>query len=151
MKCKSPIFRLVILGASLACWPQQTAYAQRFVAGCQLPDTLASIKESHPLDKTCSKSGLSTVKEKIAESKMKNNLCATGPTTQIDYDTLIELQGAIDDDHFPLGNRNTPARPTKKYTTSKGALGEGDMVSLVAWVLLAKNSNRSGGENVNCK
>jgi len=94
---------------------------------------------------------LSTVKEKVAESKVKNNLCATGPTTQIDYDTLIELQSAIDDDHFPLGNRNTPARPTKKYTTSKGSLGEGDMVSLVAWVLLAKNSNRSGGENVNCK
>src|SRR5262249_25615709 len=35
-------------------------------------------------------------------------------------------------------------------STSKGKLGEGDLVTLAAWVLRAKNSNTSGGENVNC-
>jgi hypothetical protein len=125
--------------------------AQKFVPGCSLPDTLAAIKEQHPIDKSCTKNGLSKVNEKVLESRAKNNLCATGPETVIEYETLTELQQAIDNDHFPLGNRNTPARPTKKYASSKGDLGEGDLVSLVAWVLLAKNSNRSSGENVNCK
>jgi hypothetical protein len=94
---------------------------------------------------------LSKVPAKVAESRAKNNLCVAGNPTGIDYETLTELQDGVDTDQsIHLGDRNTPSRPTRKYATSKGDLGEGDLVRFAAWVLLAKNSNTSGGENVNC-
>ena len=149
-------FELVLLG--LLCFVVGS-HAQNFAAGCALPESLKLIKLIHPIDsgpKACSKSGKSTEPDKVAESKVKNNFCATGdPSTgqpvDIEYDTLIELQSAIDDEHFHLGDRFHPARPTHKFDTGKGKLGEKDLVRLTAWVLRAKNSNStSGGENVNC-
>ena len=136
---------LLVLGL-----PAQSV-AQKFVPGCTLPATLAPIAEKHPIDKTCIKSGLSKVSEKVAESRIKNNLCATGDPTTIEHDTLLELQTAADAAGIHLGDRFHPARPTTRFTTGKGELGEGDLVALTAWVLRARNSNSSsGGENVNC-
>jgi len=143
--------RLVLLAACLLLASSESSVlrAQKFTPGCSLP--WAPIAEPHPIDKTCGKSGLSKVSEKVAESEAKNNLCVTGTPTDVDYETLIELQDGVDSDHsVHLGDRNTPSRPTREYPTSKGDLSEGDLVRMSAWVLLAKNSNKSGGENVNC-
>src|SRR5262249_38507786 len=109
------------------------AQKKKFNPGCPLPPALADIAETQAIDKVCSINGESTADEKVAESKAKNNLCVTGEATPITYNTLVELQASIDADHFPLGDRSHPKRPAKKYSTSKGKFGEGDLVTLAAW------------------
>jgi hypothetical protein len=145
----SPQLTLPACCLAILCVMSPRLDAQRFVAGCPFP--WGEIAELHPIDGSCSINGQSKVPEKIAESRAKNYLCAAGDPTAIEYDTLIELQQAVDRDHtIHLSDRETPSRPTKAYDTSKGSLKEGNLVSLAAWVLLARNSNIKNGENVSC-
>ena len=133
----------------LVCAASIPLSAQKFVAGCAYP--WGDLAESHPIDKTCSINGASKVPQKVAESKLKNHLCATGAPTAIDYQTLIDLQKAVENDpSIHLGNRETPDRPMKAYDTDKGSLKEGNLITLAAWVIVARNSDLSSGENVNC-
>ncbi len=127
-----------------------------FVPGCPLPSPLASIAEPQPIDKSCSIRGASKVAEKVAESRAKNNFCASGPPMDITYDVFKELQQAVEEAHIHLNDREHPARPTRTFSTSAGTLGEGNQVRFAAFVLKAKFSNtrkqKDGhvGENVNC-
>src|ERR1051326_7809034 len=118
----SILMRMLLVYSSLAL----EAWAQSFAPGCALPESLNLIKVLHPIDKgpnSCAKSGKSAVSEKVAESRKKNNFCANGDSTTgkpipIEYDTLIELQKAINAEHFHLGDRFHPARPTHKFQTT---------------------------------
>ena len=132
------------------------AQPPKFKPGCPLPAPLADIAEVHSIDKTCSIRGFSQVAEKIAESRAKNNFCASGPPVDVSYDVFKELQQAVEAAHVHLDDRQHPARPSGTFTTSAGTLGEGNQVRFVAFVLKAKFSNtkkqKDGhvGENVNC-
>src|SRR5882724_10106055 len=132
------------------------AQPPKFKPGCPLPAPLASIAEPQPIDKTCSIRGFSQVAEKVAESRAKNNFCASGPPVDVSYDVFKELQQAVEAAHVHLDDRQHPARPSGTFTTSAGTLGEGNQVRFVAFVLKAKFSNtkkqKDGhvGENVNC-
>lgn len=144
------LFVLTIFASFLLAQPP------KFKPGCPLPAPLADIAEVHSIDKTCSIRGFSQVAEKVAESRAKNNFCASGPPVDISYDVFKELQQGVDDAHVPLDNRKHPARPSGTFATSAGTLGEGNQVRFVAFVLKAKYSNtkkqKDGhvGENVNC-
>lgn len=128
---------------------------KRFLPGCPLPPALAGVART-TFDNTCGIKGASTVTSKIAESRAKNNLCATGTATDITYDTLKELQQAVNTQGPALDNAENPSRPTHDYSVTAGSFHEGQLVRLAAFVHLAKYSNTSkkkngtGGENVNC-
>lgn len=128
---------------------------KKFQPGCTLPGALAEIPRT-PFDDTCGIKGASTVPAKIAESKAKNNFCATTPAVDITYDTLKELQRAVGTNDPELGNHSRPSRPSHDYAVTAENFHEGQLVRLTAFVHLAKYSNTkrkkdgSGGENVNC-
>lgn len=116
-----------------------------FVPGCQMP--FQSSKT--PFDSKCSIKGGGTAADKVAESKAKNNFCAsTDSPVKVTPDDLLTLQKASDD----LGTRKfTDRSPLHDLTTINGSkVGEGTVVEFVAFVLDAHYSNVSKGEAVNC-
>lgn len=135
----------------------EPANAVRATAGagpsCTLP--FQSIATRHPIDGSCPANGAAKLNTpQAAQNQAKNNFCASGTPVNIDFDVLRQLQqdaatkgisfggdSQLPDDRSQL--RNLP--------TKVGALGEGAVVRLAAFVIDAHYSNVGKGESVNCK
>lgn len=122
---------------------------------CSLP--FAPIQRHHAIDDACPATGNSTPDtSQAAQNEEKNNFCAANtPNTpvNIDFDVLHQLQqeaagvttfgsdGSLPKDRSVL----------QKLSTKAGAIGEGTVVRIVAFVINAHASNVGSGESVNCK
>jgi hypothetical protein len=131
--------------------PAAAAAMVSTIASCTLP--FDDIKVHHPIDDTCGPTG----KEKTAttaqalQNLAKNNFCASGVPTNIDFDVLHQLQKDADTafgGHHALPKDRSVLRA---FPTKVGPIGEGAVVRLAAFVIEAHISNKSGGESVNCK
>jgi len=141
---------------------------QAFVVGCNLPFT----GQSHDIDQHCPNEGCAKNDNDKAQNKVKNNLCAAGPSIQINPASIDKLQAAVDQlvqqGSFKYGqSAPQPADRAKLQQLSTVdvngnpvMLGEGKLVTIEAFVLDAKHDDTyvlgSGpegfkGEGVNCK
>jgi hypothetical protein len=117
----------------------------RFVPGCKMPFE----SKRTAFDQRCGIKGSGTTKAKIAESKAKNNFCASADSpVHISTDAFDDLQKASDALEDDLTDRSSLQ---DLITVNGHKVGEGTVVEFVAHVLDAHNSNTSGGEAVNCK
>jgi len=128
--------------------------SQGFEPGCTLP--FKDLAEKRPIDSSCSADGGGTTQAKIAESRNKNNFCASGPPVRITLNTLKRLQNAAEHKAIPFGaSSSLPADRSVLNDLIKmpdGAkVGEGTLVRLAAFLNDAHFSNVSNGEAVNCK
>src|SRR5215813_3504837 len=84
------------------------------------------------------------------QNAAKNNFCASGDPEVITFEDLKNLQARVNADRsINFGNKNTLERkkgPTIERAPLK-ALGEGKLVTLRAFVLIAR---QEGAESVNC-
>jgi hypothetical protein len=121
---------------------------------CKLPFP-ADVELSTAANESCGPLGAADADPTSAhalQNAAKNNLCATGDPVEATFATFRRLQKALHDkglDHF-TSNSLPPDRSIFHglTTTSNGdTLGEGTIVSLVAFVHKAK---RGGKESVNC-
>ena len=113
--------------------------AGAFVPVCTLPFKGAPVPA---IDGKCSMQGGSSDPAKQAESKSKNNLCATTNSPQVvTHQDLVDLQ-----------NKATAANLKKSIPDRKVLedMGEGKYVSYVAIIREAHYSDVAAGEAVNC-
>lgn len=101
------------------------------------------------IDSQCGLSGAGSGPEGVQDS-VKNNFCAKGTPQKITIDYLKELQAKVEKNPaINFGNENKGDR--KKGPTTNRAplkrLGEGKLVTLQAYVLIAR---QEGAESVNC-
>jgi len=134
----------------LFCLPPCLVRAQDgapFDPGCSVPfpDAL-----HHPIDDDCGIEGKSSAADKRVESRAKNNLCATGPSTWVTLFTFRKLKEAAEKPGFHLGADRSGARNVWVTNPAGATIGEGSLVKFSAFVIRADTANRSGGENVNC-
>jgi hypothetical protein len=122
---------------------------------CTLP--FDSIKQHHPIDDSCTFDGAASADTpQSAQNEAKNNFCSSGPPVNIDFAVLQQLQ---DDAAKPGsgitfgGDSQLPKDRSvlRDLPTKAGALSEGMIVRLAAFVMDAHYSNVSKGESVNCK
>jgi hypothetical protein len=122
---------------------------------CTLP--FQSIQKRHPIDGSCPANGAAPLKTpQAAQNQAKNNFCASGTPVNIDFKTLKELQDVATARGISFGgDSQLPADRSqlRNLPTSAGALGEGTLVRLAAFVIDAHYSNVGvgKGESVNCK
>jgi len=145
--------------------PSNCNVNQAFSVGCHLPFPDGV---SHEIDEKCPNEGCATRDSDKAQNKIKNNLCATGAPVQIAFTSLDRLQRAVDRlvaHHQLTYGSNGPPQPSDRAklkglaTTDVNGeavtLGEGDLVTLDAFILDAKHDDTFpfgfGGEGVNCK
>ena len=145
--------------------PSNCNINQKFVVGCDLPFTGGV---SHDIDEHCPNEGCATKDPDKAQNKIKNNLCATGTAVQISFTSFDKLQQAVDlmvKNHKISYGKSGPPLPADRAKLHKLStvdasgkavkLGEGDLVTLEAFVLDAKHDDTFpfgfGGEGVNCK
>ncbi len=108
-----------------------------FAPLCTLPFAGA---RNAAIDDRCGINGGSKDAAKQAESQAKNNFCATAQSPRaVTYEDLTGLQSQSG--HTP---RRIPDRSVVK------SLGEGQLVSYIAFIKEAHYSDVAGGENVNC-
>jgi hypothetical protein len=108
-----------------------------FTPPCILP--FAGVRNP-PADDYCGIEGGSSDPAKQAESRAKNNFCATTQSPRvITYQELINLQSQ---------SANIPKRLPDRTSVEK--LGEGQYVSYVAFIKDAHYSDVAAGEAVNC-
>ena len=151
-----------------------------FVVNCSLP---FSGGVSRAIDEHCPNEGCTANPPDVTQNRIKNNLCATGSPVEINFESIDRLQRVVDQmvaaHKISYGPRSTPQkggqtgpaggppqpndRPKigsgKLATVDKNGhnvmLGEGDVVTLDAFVLDAKHDDTFpfgfGGETVNCK
>ena len=139
---------------------------QPFVPGCNLPFT----GQSHDIDLHCPNEGCAKNDNDKAQNKMKNNLCASGTAVQVNNASIDKLQADVDQlvaqHKFSYGSQAPkPADRAELHglSTVDGSgnavtLGEGDLVTLEAFVLDAKHDDTYvlgkekafAGEGVNC-
>jgi hypothetical protein len=122
---------------------------------CTLP--FDSIKQHHPIDDSCTVDGAAQLDTpQSAQNEAKNNFCSTGAPVNIDFGVLQQLQ----DDAAKPGSGITfgsdgqlpkDRSVLRDLPTKTGALSEGMVVRLAAFVMDAHYSNVSKGESVNCK
>jgi hypothetical protein len=124
------------------------ATASSFTPPCKLP--FAGKKQ--PIDSKCGMAGDAAAKPALdAQDLVKNNFCATGTPVVLTFEVYPGLQAAAEkllgvDYKPPLdrsGLRNL-------YTWQGKTIGEGTLVSLVAFVENAHYSDVAKGESVNC-
>ena len=142
--------------------PSRCNINQRFDVGCDLP---FSGGESHDIDQHCPNEGCANRPADKAQNRIKNNLCATGTPVQISFNSIDRLQRAVNR-MVQNGQLNGSPPPPDDRTKLRGlstvdkagnaiTLGEGDLVTLEAFVLDAKHDDTFpfgfGGEGVNCK
>ncbi|MEO8435822.1 MAG: hypothetical protein ABI596_13060 [Pyrinomonadaceae bacterium] len=101
------------------------------------------------IDSQCGLTGSGTAAEGKQDS-VKNNFCAKGTPKPITIADLTALQAQVEKNKaINFGDENSPIR--KKGPTTNRALlrklGEGNLVTLKAYVLVAR---QEGGESVNC-
>jgi hypothetical protein len=120
---------------------------------CTLP--FDSIKQHHPIDDSCTADGAAKPDTpQSAQNDAKNNFCSTGAPVNIDFDVLRQLQKDASDKGISFGSDSQLPKDRsvlRNLPTKAGALSEGDVVRLVAFVVDAHGSNLSSGESVNCK
>jgi hypothetical protein len=151
-----------------------------FVIGCSLP---FSGGESRPIDEHCPNEGCTQNPPDVLQNKIKNNLCASGTPVEISFVSIDKLQADVDKmvaahkisygrratpkNHGKKGPPSGPPQPDKRPLIGSGKLatvdknghavklGEGDLVTIDAFVLDAKHDDTFpfgfGGETVNCK
>jgi hypothetical protein len=160
---------LFMLTASLLTAHTTTAVQDRFTSRCPPPYNAPTKHQA--IDVACAPEGdvpQTPAREQGREqNRRKNNLCATGTPFQISLTTLERLhQAVVAARRFSFGNdaalnrnrsRTALARvPTVDAVGRRINLGEGQIVSLEAFVLEAKHDDvplldpRFGGESVNC-
>jgi hypothetical protein len=146
--------------------PSNCNINQPFNVGCNLP---FSGGQSHEIDQRCPNEGCAPRESDKAQNMVKNNLCATGTPVQISPASIDKLQAAVDllvqQGQISYGNDTGPPQPADRAklkrlsTVDAGGhpvtLGEGDLVTLDAFVLDAKHDDTFPfgfkGESVNCK
>lgn len=97
-----------------------------------------------------SKAQPAEVAAKAAQSHAKNDFCAdTSKITPVTITDLRSFQAQAAKDG--LVTTDIPDRSKLRVTLNGGALSEGSVVRLVAWVQDAHLSDCSAGEEVNCK
>ncbi|HSS20935.1 MAG TPA: hypothetical protein VLL54_12745 [Pyrinomonadaceae bacterium] len=145
--------------------PSNCDIHQAFNAGCPVPWDGA---ESHDIDENCPNEGCATRESDKAQNRIKNNVCATGTPVEIGFTSIDKLQRAVDlkVQHHELTYGSTgPPQPADRNKLKNLAsvdrnnhaitLGEGDLVTLDAFILDAKHDDTFPfgfkGEGVNCK
>jgi len=145
--------------------PSHCNINQQFNKGCDLPWDGGV---SHEIDQHCPNEGCATRDQDKAQNKIKNNLCATGTPVQISFTSIDKLQRAVDkkvqQGQLTYGSTGPPlpadrvklkGLATVDVNNHAVTLGEGDLVTLDAFVLDAKHDDTFpfgfGGEGVNCK
>ncbi len=145
--------------------PSNCNINQAFNAGCNLPWEGG---ESHDIDERCPNEGCASRDQDKAQNRIKNNLCATGTPVEISFTSLDKLQRAVDkkvqQGQLTYGSTGPPlpadraklkGLATVDVNGSAVTLGEGDLVTLDAFVLDAKHDDTFPfgfkGEGVNCK
>jgi hypothetical protein len=144
--------------------PSHCNINRNFDVGCDLP---WSGGESHEIDEHCPNEGCATRDQDKAQNGIKNNLCATGTPVQISFTSLDKLQRAVDrkvqqgqltygsSPPLPADRAKLKGLTTVDVNNDAVTLGEGDLVTLDAFVLDAKHDDTFpfgfGGEGVNCK
>src|SRR5215813_5512239 len=102
------------------------------------------------IDSQCGLSGVGAGPEG-AQNSAKNNFCATGAEQDMTIADLTKLQQRVEQNPaINFGSENKGTRP-KGPTTNRAPLkklGEGNLVTLKAFVLIAR---QEGGESVNCE
>ncbi len=153
---------------------------QPFAVNCNLP---FSGGESREIDQHCPNQGCTKSPSDITQNLVKNNLCATGAAIEINFESIDRLQSDVDQmvakhqisygqraqpkKGKPKGPTGGPPQPNDRPKIGSGKLltvdknghsvklGEGDIVTLDAFVLDAKHDDTFpfgfGGETVNCK
>jgi hypothetical protein len=145
--------------------PSNCNVNQSFQVGCDLPFEGG---ESHEIDQHCPNEGCANRPSDKAQNKIKNNLCATGTPVPISFTSIDKLQRAVDlkvqQGQLTYGSTGPPepadraklkGLATVDVNASAVTLGEGDLVTLDAFVLDAKHDDTFPfgfkGEGVNCK
>jgi hypothetical protein len=122
---------------------------------CTLP--FDSIKQHHPIDDSCDADGAAAPNTpQSAQNDAKNNFCSTGTPINIDFEVLRQLQQDAGKSGSGItfgGDSQIPKDRTvlRNLPTKVGALSEGDVVRIAAFVVDAHGSNLGKGESVNCK
>ncbi len=133
-------------------------FADRFPCSAQGEFSPACSKPNYPspppakplgIDAQCGISGAGG--EEAAQDAIKNNFCASGEPKVVTIPALQKLQADVESDpSINFGDAETPTR--KKGPTTDRAplkkLGEGELVTLQAYVLFAR---QEGAESVNCE
>lgn len=122
-------------------------------SACTLP--FDAIKQSHAIDSSCGTSGNSTSGPQAAQNEAKNNFCAAGTPVNLTFANFAQLQQAAKNAGITFGgNAQLPQDRSLLHNLvslpSQGAVGEGSVVRLAAFVMDAHYSNVSKGESVNC-
>jgi hypothetical protein len=139
-----------VLLASLAA----PAYAEPFATGCG-PLPFKPIAKPHAIDKSCGREGIADTPAHRAQNRAKNNFCASGAPLTLNLSQFADLQSAAETAGIVFGARDR-LPPDRSALTGLiddgfgGQLGEGRTVRVAAFVVDAKNSNKSKGESVNC-
>lgn len=145
--------------------PSNCNINQSFQVGCDLPWEGG---ESHDVDQHCPNEGCATRDQDKAQNRIKNNLCATGTPVQISFASIDKLQRAVDrkvqlgqltygstGPPLPADRAKLQGLATVDVSNDAVTLGEGDLVTLDAFVLDAKHDDTFPfgfkGEGVNCK
>lgn len=122
---------------------------------CTLP--FDRLKARHPIDDSCGEEGSSAPDTpQAAQNTAKNDFCASSSPVTLTFQDFIDLQNAAQAAHVSFGSdRQLPKdrTPLASLLTvpGAGAVGEGSVVRLAAFVINAHPSNVSSGETVNCK
>ena len=120
------------------------------------------------IDQKCPNEGCAKTPADEAQNHRKNFLCAKGPAVRISFDTMDQLQQAVDamkkkgQFHYSDGKPPSPTERAKlknlKTVDVDGnpiELTEGSLVTIEAFVLDAKHDDTAllgfSGEGVNCK
>lgn len=114
-----------------------------FRPGCRMPFASAPVPG---IDDVCSIEGEGTDDKKRAESRAKNNFCATASNpVVITYKTFLDLQNRP---KIKVGADRTDL--AKVLSENGEPIGEGTYVEYVAYIMDAHISNKRDGEAVNC-
>jgi hypothetical protein len=124
-------------------------------AACTLP--FDSIKQHHPIDDSCSPDGAANPDTpQSAQNDAKNNFCSADAPLSIDFEVLHQLQKDVEKPGSGITFGSDAQLPKDRTVlrdlpTKAGALSEGQVVRLAAFVMDAHYSNVGKGESVNCK
>jgi hypothetical protein len=134
--------------------PQAAAAARassKFKPTCAKPNYPSPAPSASPgIDSQCGLNGAGGATPEGVQDSVKNNFCATGTPQAVTVASLTNLQAQVEKNPaINFGNENKGTRkrgPTINRAPLK-KLGEGKMVTLRAYVLIAR---QEGGESVNC-
>lgn len=129
-----------------------TLEGDAFAPTCAVP--YGSVGEVRPIDNTCGPEGTGSAKSQ-AQNRAKNNLCAAGPTVDLNRQAFTRLQTAVNNlEGFVWGSPTAlpdDRSPLRDLVTIGGRrVGEGSRVRTRGFLMHANYSNTSKGENVNC-